>query len=125
MEIQQINITRRMKTPKGWRFYPVVLVNGRIKPGFVMVDGKQVQHPEGDGNGGYYLDWTEPSEKGERKRVRIAAWEDRERGAGEAGVSAKANGLPAGCEGRRDEGACLERQQEADTNGDPSVPGRD
>ncbi|HEV2118097.1 MAG TPA: hypothetical protein VGR48_18815, partial [Terriglobales bacterium] len=73
MEIQQINVTRRMKTSKGWRFYPVVLANGRIKPGFVMIDGKEMKHPEGDGNGGYYLDWTEPNEKGERKRVRIAA----------------------------------------------------
>ena len=73
MEIQQINITRRMKTSKGWRFYPVVLANGRVQPGFVMIEGREVEHPEGEGNGGYYLDWTEPSEKGERKRVRIAA----------------------------------------------------
>ncbi len=73
MEIQQINITRRMKTDKGWRFCPVVLENGRIRPGTIWLDGKKVQHPEGKGNGGYYLDWSEPNGNGERKRIRIAA----------------------------------------------------
>jgi len=51
----QVNITKRIDTPEGKRYCPVVGPNGRIKPDLVMVDGCQEKHPEG----AYYLDWTE------------------------------------------------------------------
>ena len=52
----QVNITKRIDTPEGKRYCPVVVgLNGRIKPDSVMVDGRQEKHPEG----AYYLDWAE------------------------------------------------------------------
>ena len=37
----QVNITKRIDTPEGKRYCPVVVgPNGRIKPDSVMVDGK-------------------------------------------------------------------------------------
>jgi len=64
----QVNITKRIDTPEGKRYCPVVVgPNGRIKPDAVMVDGRQEKHPEG----AYYLDWTE-----DRKRTRISVGTD-------------------------------------------------
>lgn len=61
----QVNITKRIDTPEGKRYCPVVVgPNGRIKPDSVMVDGRQEKHPEG----AYYLDWTE-----DERRKRIAS----------------------------------------------------
>ncbi|MEI9978964.1 MAG: hypothetical protein WDN23_08145 [Edaphobacter sp.] len=61
----QVNITKRIDTPEGKRYCPVVVgPNGRIKPDSVMVDGRQEKHPEG----AYYLDWTED---GKRTRVSV------------------------------------------------------
>ncbi|HEY0161640.1 MAG TPA: hypothetical protein VGB69_03095 [Edaphobacter sp.] len=61
----QVNITKRIDTPEGKRYCPVVVgPNGRIKPDSVMVDGRQEKHPEG----AYYLDWTED---GKRNRVSV------------------------------------------------------
>ena len=61
----QVNITKRIDTPEGKRYCPVVIgPNGRIKPDSVMVDGRQEKHSEG----AYYLDWTED---GKRTRVLI------------------------------------------------------
>ena len=61
----QVNITKRIDTPEGKRYCPVVVgPNGRIKPDSVMVDGRQDKHPEG----AYYLDWTED---GKRNRVSV------------------------------------------------------
>lgn len=60
-----VNLTKRIETPNGKRFCPVVIAgNGRVKPGWVSVDGKDEHHPEGS----YFIDWTE---KGKRKRQSV------------------------------------------------------
>jgi integrase len=39
---------RRVKTPAGWRYYPAAYSpNGRVKPGFAVVAGKEIKHPVG------------------------------------------------------------------------------
>jgi hypothetical protein len=44
---KQVNITKRVKTKSGLRYCPVVLAsNGRVKPDFVLVDGKEARHPD-------------------------------------------------------------------------------
>ena len=44
----QVNITKRIDTPEGKRYYPVVIgPNGRIKPDWVMVNDRQEKHPAG------------------------------------------------------------------------------
>jgi len=49
----QVNITKRIDTPEGKRYCPVIMSpNGRIKPDWVMVNDRQERHPEG----AYYLD---------------------------------------------------------------------
>ena len=61
----QVNITKRIDTPEGKRYCPVVIgPNGRIKPDWVMVNDRQEKHPEG----AYYLDWNED---GKRRRVSV------------------------------------------------------
>ena len=61
----RVHITKRIDTPEGKRYCPVVVgPNGRIKPDWVMVNGRQEKHPEG----AYYLDWNED---GKRKRVSV------------------------------------------------------
>jgi integrase/recombinase XerD len=65
---REVNLTKRVKTPKGMRYCPVVLAsNGRIRPDVVLVNGKPEKHPEG----AYYLEWRE---KG--KRVRLSVGKD-------------------------------------------------
>ena len=59
---REVNCTKRVKTPQGLRYCPVVLsANGRIRPDWVLVNGKEERHPEG----AYYLEWRE-----ETKRIR-------------------------------------------------------
>ena len=56
----QVNITKRIDTPEGKRYCPVVIgPNGRIKPDWVMVNDRQEKHPEG----AYYLDWNEDGKR--------------------------------------------------------------
>lgn len=63
-----VNLTKRVKTPRGLRYLPVALSsNGRVKPDVVIVNGQEERHPEG----GYYLDWTEST-----KRVRLSVGND-------------------------------------------------
>ena len=63
-----VKITKRVRTNKGPRFCPVVIyANGRIKPDWVLVQGKPERHPEG----AYYVEWCEGS-----KRVRQSAGND-------------------------------------------------
>ena len=51
---KEVNLTKRVQTPKGMRYCPVVLSpNGRVKPDLVLVDDKPEKHPEG----AYYLEW--------------------------------------------------------------------
>jgi integrase/recombinase XerD len=64
MPNRQVNLTKRVQTPQGMRYCPVVLsANGRVKPDHVHVNGHEERHPEG----AYYLEWREGS-----KRVRLS-----------------------------------------------------
>jgi integrase/recombinase XerD len=65
---REVNLTKRVQTPHGWRYCTVVLsANGRVKPDVVLVNGKQETHKEG----AYYLEWREGS-----KRVRLSVGKD-------------------------------------------------
>ena len=51
-----VGLFKRVRTSTGWRCCPVIFFsNGRIKPDYVIVDGKEEHHPEG----AYYLNWYE------------------------------------------------------------------
>ncbi len=64
----EVNLTKRVETPHGWRYCRVVLAaNGRLKPDLVVVNGKQECHKEG----AYYLEWREGA-----KRVRLSVGKD-------------------------------------------------
>jgi integrase/recombinase XerD len=68
MANREVNLTKRVQTPHGWRYCRVLLsANGRVKPDVVFVNGKQERHPEG----AYYLEWREGS-----KRVRLSVGKD-------------------------------------------------
>ncbi len=61
---REVNLTKRVQTPHGWRYCAVVLsANGRVKPDLVIVNGKQEVHAEGS----YYLEWRDGT-----KRVRLS-----------------------------------------------------
>jgi integrase/recombinase XerD len=65
---REVNLTKRVQTPHGWRYCTVVLsANGRVKPDLVSVNGKQETHKEG----AYYLEWREGA-----KRVRLSVGKD-------------------------------------------------
>jgi integrase/recombinase XerD len=65
---KEVNLTKRVKTPSGLRFCPVVLAdNGRVKPDYVLVDGRKERHTEGS----YYIEWYEGN-----KRVRQTVGKD-------------------------------------------------
>ena len=62
-----MNLTKRIDTPDGRRFCPVILgAEGRIKPDWVLVNGLEEKHPAGV----YYLDWYED---GTRRRIAVGA----------------------------------------------------
>src|SRR5215472_15311457 len=65
MPNRECNLTKRIRLEDGsTRFCPVVLSsNGRLKPDYVFLDGKEKRHAEGS----YYLDWYEGT-----KRIRLA-----------------------------------------------------
>jgi integrase len=51
---RHVNLTKRIRTPNGLRFCPVVVsANGRLKPDYVFISGRQERHTEG----AYYLEW--------------------------------------------------------------------
>src|SRR4051812_8873179 len=65
---REVNVTKRVQTPQGLRYCPVVLsANGRIKPDAVLVTGTEERHPEG----AYYLEWREGT-----KRIRLSVGKD-------------------------------------------------
>jgi len=65
---REVNLTKRVQTPHGWRYCAVVLsANGRVKPDLVIVNGKQETHKEG----AYYLEWRDGA-----KRVRLSVGKD-------------------------------------------------
>ena len=48
MTNRKVVLIRLCKTEKGWRRYPAVIgKNGRVKPGFVVVDSKERKYPDG------------------------------------------------------------------------------
>ncbi len=68
LERVEINLTKRVQTPHGWRYCTVALsANGRVKPDVVVVNDKQETHKEG----AYYLEWREGS-----TRVRLSVGKD-------------------------------------------------
>ncbi len=69
MANREVNLTKRIQTPLGMRYCPVVVSgNGRVKPDVVVVNGREERHPEG----GYYLEWR----NGAKKRVRLSVGKD-------------------------------------------------
>jgi len=65
---REVNLTKRVQTPHGWRYCRVLLsANGRVKPDVVVVNGKEERHHEG----AYYLEWREGA-----KRVRLSVGKD-------------------------------------------------
>ena len=65
---RELNLTKRVQTPEGMRYCPIVLAsNGRIRPDLVLVSGRPERHPEG----AYYLEWRD---KG--KRIRLSVGKD-------------------------------------------------
>lgn len=68
MPNRDVNLTKRVETPHGWRYCRVVLsANGRVKPDVVIVSGKEERHTEG----AYYLEWREG-----KKRIRRSVGKD-------------------------------------------------
>jgi len=50
---REVNLTKRVQTPLGWRYCTIVQsANGRVKPDVVLVSGKPETHKEG----AYYLE---------------------------------------------------------------------
>ncbi len=65
---REVNLTKRVQTPYGWRYCRLVFsANGRIKRDVAVVNGKQECHKEG----AYYLEWREGA-----KRVRLSVGKD-------------------------------------------------
>jgi len=65
---REVNLTKRVQTPEGMRYCPIVLAaNGRIRPDLVLVSGRPERHLEG----AYYLEWRD---KG--KRIRLSVGKD-------------------------------------------------
>src|SRR6202162_1413644 len=65
---REVNLTKRVQTPHGWRYCRVVLsANGRVKPDLVVVNGQQECHKEG----AYYLEGRDGA-----KRVRLSVGKD-------------------------------------------------
>ena len=61
----EVNLTKRIDTPEGRRYCPAILAaNGRVKPSWVLVNGKPEKHESGI----YYLEWRED---GKRKRLSV------------------------------------------------------
>jgi integrase/recombinase XerD len=60
------HLTKRIRRADGrWRYCPVVFAaNGRIRPPYVLVAGKEEHHPEGD----YAIEWYED---GKRRRLNV------------------------------------------------------
>jgi integrase len=68
MANREVNLTKRVQTPHGWRYCRVLLsTNGRVKPDIVVVNGKEERHAEG----AYYLEWRQGA-----KRVRLSVGKD-------------------------------------------------
>lgn len=98
---REVNLTKRVQTPRGTRYCPIVLAsNGRIRPDVVFVNGQPERHPEGS----YYLEWREHG-----RRIRLSVGKDAQDAAArrqrkEAELHALNNGvsvLPENGDGQR------------------------
>jgi len=96
---RECNVTKRVQTPKGTRYCPVLLsANGRVKPDMVLINGQPEKHPEGS----YYLEWRNGA-----KRVRLSVGKDAadasaKRLRKEAELNATNNGITVLSENDRD-----------------------
>jgi site-specific recombinase XerD len=85
-----VNLSKRVTTTHGSRFCPVVLAaNGRIRPDYVLVDGKPEHHPEG----AYYVSWYEGSKLKRKSAGRDAAAASAQKHRQQQILAARANGL--------------------------------
>ncbi len=61
MANRKVTLVWYCKTEKGWRRYPVLVGrNGKIRPGYVLVDGQPVLYAEGHYEIRYYKAGTNP-----------------------------------------------------------------
>lgn len=87
---REVNLTKRVKTAKGPRFCPVVLsANGRVKPDYVLVDGRPELHREGR----YYPEWHEGRKRIRRSVGKDASAADAQRQRQEQILASKAHGI--------------------------------
>jgi integrase/recombinase XerD len=85
-----VSVTKRIKTLRGLRYYPVVISgNGRIKPDAVIVDDREERHPEGS----YYLNWYAGKRLMRLSVGKDAATATARRQQKEAELNAKNNGI--------------------------------
>jgi integrase/recombinase XerD len=85
-----VSVTKRIKTPRGLRYCPVVISgNGRIKPDAVIVDDREERHPEGS----YYLNWYAGKRLMRLSVGKDAATATARRQQKEAELNAKNNGI--------------------------------
>jgi integrase/recombinase XerD len=100
---RQVNLTKRVRTPKGLRFCPVIVsANGRLRPDYVLVVDKEERHPEG----AYYLEWYEGSRRVRRSVGKDAITAASLRHRQEQILASKAAGITVVGEGKK-EGALL------------------
>jgi integrase/recombinase XerD len=93
---REVNLTKRVRTPYGLRFCPVVIAaNGRVKPDYVLVADKEERHPEG----AYYLEWYEGSRRVRRSVGKDASTAAARRYRQEQILSSKAAGIKLADEG--------------------------
>jgi len=90
---RSVNLTKRITTPEGLRFCPVVRsANGRIKANAVLVEEREEQHPEGS----YYIEWYDGDKRLRRSVGKNALAAEAKRHQQEQLLTAKADGLKAG-----------------------------
>jgi hypothetical protein len=93
---RECNLTKWVRTAQGLRFCPVVLsVNARVKPDWVLVNGKEERHPEGS----YYIEWREGATRIRVSVGKNAADSNARRLRKEAELNAVNNGVTVSAEG--------------------------
>jgi integrase/recombinase XerD len=96
---RHVNLTKRVRTPKGLRFCPVVVsANGRVKPNYVIVADREERHPEG----AYYLEWYDGARRVRRSIGKDAATAAARRHQQEQVLASKAASIRIADEGNQD-----------------------
>jgi hypothetical protein len=91
MANREVNLTKRVETPKGWRYCRVAFsANGRVKPDVVIIDGREERHL----GGAYYLSWREGSKQRRLSVGKSAADANGRLLAKTAELNAKVHGVP-------------------------------